>query len=304
MNNSPVLLTGLALLLGAALFVSGPALAAPYGGLAPHKAIYTIKMTAKSSGSPILNISGEMYFELKSGCEAWTTDHRFNLNYEYADSPPMKITSDFTTYEPYAGGALDFNSRRLRNGELFEETRGRAESTPDKGGTAVYNLPEDLRYNLPAGTLHPMAHTAKLVEQVKTGKKFYAATVFDGSDDQGPAEISTFLGKPGSAPAELAKVKEIDQKLLKSPGHNLRMAFFPLSSGEGDAEYEMSALFHENGIISDMTVEYKEFTIHQSLTALQALEPESCDTAAKGGGKKTPEKKKDKNTEKEAPPAP
>lgn len=305
MNNSPVLLTGAALFLGVAFLVPGPAVAAPYGGLAPHKAIYTIKMTAKSSGSPILNISGEMYFELKSGCEAWTTDHRFNLNYEYADSPPMKITSDFTTYEPYAGGALDFNSRRMRNGELFEETRGRAESTPGKGGTAVYSLPEDLRYKLPPGTLHPMAHTAKLVEQAKTGKTFYTATVFDGSDDQGPAEISTFLGKPESAPAALSKIKEIDQALLKSPGHNMRMAFFPLSSGEGGAEYEMSALFHENGIISDMTVEYKEFTIHQTLTALQALEPESCGAAPAGGGGKTaPETKKSGNTEKGVAPAP
>lgn len=303
MNNlSLILLSGAAFFMGAVFAV--PATAAPQGGLAPHKALYHIKMVAKSSGSPILNIGGDMFFELKSGCDAWTTDHRFNLNYEYADSPPMKITSDFTTYEPFAGGALDFNSRRLRDGEPFEETRGRAEIEAGKTGSAVYTLPEELRYNLPAGTLYPMAHTAKLVEQVKSGKKFYAATVFDGSDDQGPAEISTFLGKPGTPPAELLGLKEIDQTLLKSPAHNVRMAFFPLSSGEGGAEYEMSALFHENGIISDMTVEYKEFSVHQTLRALQALEPEGCVTNAKGTKEGPEDKKNKKNTEKETKPAP
>lgn len=268
------------LLAASALLLSGTAAqAAPRTDLAPHKAIYNIKMTAKKSGSPVLNISGEMYFELKAGCEAWTTDHRFNLNYEYADSPPMLITSDFTTYEPYDGKTLDFNSRRHRNNELFEEMRGQAKMDGEKGGAALYTMPADLRFNLPPGALYPMAHTAALREQVKAGKKFFSAVVFDGSDEDGPAEINAFVGKKVDTADLIAPGKDIDPALIKVPAHSLRMAFFPLSAGESSAEYEMSAVFHENGIISDMTVEYKEFTVHQALKALQSVPPEDCAAA-------------------------
>jgi hypothetical protein len=300
MTNFPRYLAGTAL--AAACLWTAPALAGPAAqvGLAPHKAIYNIKMTAKSSGSPVVNISGEMFFELNTGCDAWTTDHRFNLNYEYAESPAMKITSDFTTYESFDGKTLDFNSRRERNGEVFEEFRGRADIAAGKDGMAKYTLPDDLRYKLPAGAMFPMGHTAKLAEAARTGKKFFAATVFDGSDDQGPAEISAFIGKPASAPADLKGVKDVDQSLIARPGHNVRMAFFPLANSESDSEYEMSAIFHDNGVISDMTVEYKEFTVHQSLKALQPLSPEGCGAAQ---GKKD-KKGKGPNTEKEAAPAP
>lgn len=262
-----------------ALLLSGAspaALAATSMDIAPHKAIYEIKMIAKGSGAQVVNIGGEMFFELKAGCEAWTTDHRFNLNYEYIDSPPMQITSDFTTYEPYAGHTLDFNARRMRDGVLFEELRGQAEVTADKEGMATYTVPSDLRFKLPAGAMFPMAHTAFMRDQIAAGKKFFSATVFDGSDDEGPSEINIFVGKDTTFTPPAESKDSIDKTLVSAPAHNLRMAFFPLAKGEAEAEYEMSTIFHMNGIISAMTVEYKEFTVSQTLKALQKLKPEAC----------------------------
>lgn len=254
-----------------------PAGAVARTDLAPHKAIYDIKMIAKRSGSQVLNISGQMYFELRATCDAWQTDHRFNLNYEYTDSPPMLITSDFTTYEPYAGETLDFNSRRHRDGELFEELRGQATIKPGAVGTADYNVPEGMKFDLPAGTLFPMTHTAAVLDAIKAGKKFINATVFDGSDEEGPVEINAFIGKPVNVMATMDPGPDIDANLVNTPAHDVRMAFFPLSNGEAGADYEMNAVFHDNGIISDMTVEYGDFTISQTLKALERVAPEPCD---------------------------
>lgn len=277
----------------ALMLVAVPAAAQPRTDLAPHKAIYNIKMTAKSSASPVLNIGGEMFFEMKAGCEAWTTDHRFNLNYEYADSPPMMVTSDFTTYEAYKGGTLVFNARRKRNGELFEEVRGRAEIAPGKEGAALFTMPDGMRYNLPVGTLYPMAHTAQLRDHVAAGKTFFAATIFDGSNEDGPVEISAFIGRPVDAAALIKPGPEIDADLIAAPARRLRMGFFPLSKSESSPDYEMTALFHDNGIISDMVVEYKEFTVHQTLKALEKQPPEDCVP-----GKAAPEGKDTEKTRK------
>ncbi len=244
--------------------------------MVPHKALYDIEMVSKSSGSQILNISGQMFYEWRLGCEAWTTDHRFNLFYEYADSPPIRITSDFSTYETYDGSSFDFTSRRKRNGELYQEIRGRAEMSPGQGGEALYSIPEGISYDLKPDALFPMAHSLEILRLAQEGKKFYSATVFDGSDEDGPVEINAFIGKKISINKDVKNTPEIDPALINTPAWKVRMAFFPLGEVSTDAEYEMDVNFHENGVISDMLVEYRDFSVTQKLTALEKLESEKC----------------------------
>lgn len=248
--------------------------------LAPHKALYEIRMVSKKSSSRILNVSGRMYYEWKPSCDAWLTNHRFNLDYEYTDGPPLQISSDFSTYEPFDGKSFDYSSRRRRDGELYQELRGHAERAADGTAAAVYTMPQGLRFDMTESTLFPMAHTLGLLEKMKEGQAFFSAPVFDGSDEDGPVEINSFIGKPAPAPdAALLKNPNIDAKLLESPARAVRMAFFPLGQSSPDAEYEMDLVFHENGIISDMQVAYSDFSVTQKLVALEKLAPDACDPA-------------------------
>lgn len=271
--------TGLYVLVCAAFMASPPSWAAG-GGLAPHKAIYDIKMVSRHSGAQVLNISGQMMFEGKSTCDAWTTDHRFKLLYEYADTAPMHITSDFSTYESADGKDFSFTSRREHNGELFEEIRGHAVLDAQKKGEAVFSLPEGLKFDLSAGTLFPVSHTETLLRKVSAGQKFFSATVFDGSDQDGPVEINAFIGKPVTdIKAVTAPAKAIDGTLMASPAHNVRMAFFPLHKPEAEADYEMDIVLHDNGIISDMLIDYGDFSVTQKLVALEKLAGPPCEAA-------------------------
>jgi hypothetical protein len=244
--------------------------------LVPHKALYDIRLVSRHSGADVLNISGQMLFEGKITCDAWTTDHHFKLIYEYADSPPMQVVSDFTTYEPFNGTDFDFTSRRERNGEVFEELRGHATRHPDGTGKAVYSLPEGLEFDMPAGSLFPAAHTAETVAQMRAGKKIFSVPVFDGSDQEGPEEINTIIGKP--VKDVTAAGKAVDAALLESPARAVRMAFFPLNKTEPEADYEMNVVMHDNGVISDMLIDYGDFSVTQKLTALERLENPVCDS--------------------------
>ena len=244
-------------------------------GLLPHKALYDIDLVATHSGSQILNISGQMVYEWKPGCDAWVTDHRFKLFYEYADSPGMKITSDFSTFETYDGKGLSFTSRRYRDGQMYQEIRGHADMN-EKGGEVSYRLPENLGYDLTGGTLFPMGHTLELIRNAKAGKKFYSAQVFDGSDEEGPIEINSFIGKKSVPDSAILKNAKIDSTMLKSDAWSVRMAVFPAKEMEEESDYEMSMNFHENGIISDMLIEYDDFSVTQKLIALEGISAESC----------------------------
>ncbi|MCB1531859.1 MAG: DUF1849 family protein [Alphaproteobacteria bacterium] len=246
-------------------------------GLAPHKALYEIKLVGAKSGSQIVNISGQMFYDWKPSCEAWISNHRFDLLYEYADSPAMRLKSDFSTYEAFDGTDMHFTSQRKRDGQLFEEVRGHAMLNADAGGgNAEYSIPEGVKYDIPPGGVFPMGHTLGLLEQIKKNAKFYNATIFDGSDNEGPININAFIGKPVDRFADVKNMENVDKALLDSPAREVQLAFFPLDNDSATSDYEMDLVFHENGVISSMLVRYEDFTVTQTLKALEPLEAEQC----------------------------
>ena len=281
-----VILTGgimLALCFPARSQAAAPSIAPPAEvRIVPHRALYEIHMISRKSNSQVLNIDGKMYFEWRVGCGNWTTDHRFRISYQYTDSDPMLVTSNFVTYEPFDGKSLMFSTRRSRNGEVYEKLSGSASSSGKEPGEAVYTAPPGLTQDLPPGTLFPMFHTVEMVRQAEEKHKFFNATVFDGSDDEGPVEINTFIGKRIRGLDAVTPGPHIDRKLLDVPAWKIHMAFFPVLKPNPDSDYEMDAVLQANGIISDMRVDYRDFSIVQKLAGLEALPPESC--ADEGGG--------------------
>lgn len=246
--------------------------------LAPHKAVYDIDLVATHSGSQIINIRGKMTYEWKKSCNAWVTDHDFTLKYDYADGPGMRIASDFSTFESLDGKNFDYTSRRKRDGDMYQEIRGHAD-TGAKGGKAVFRSPEGLKFDLAPGTLFPVGHTIELIRKAQAGEKFYAAPVFDGSDEEGPIEINSVIANVVK-PSEIVTGEKIDAGLLKGKAWNVRMAVFPEASQEERADYEMSLIFHDNGIISDMLIEYDDFSVTQKLVSLERASADSCGSAA------------------------
>ena len=240
--------------------------------MTPHRALYDIRLIESHNTAQIVNISGQMYFEWNKTCDAWTTDHRFSLLYEYADSPAMLVTSDFSTWEGHDGRTFVFSTRRSRNGELYEDIRGQAVLNEDgSGGQATYSMPEELTMDLPAGTLFPMMHTFMLSEKMdRMPSPFLNAVVFDGSDAEGPVEINAFLGK--NVTPVIPESDLIEKDLLSGPARKLHMAFFPLVNAfEAASDYEMESVFYQNSVIGDMRISYDEFSIAQDLVAIEPV---------------------------------
>lgn len=251
---------------------------AVHADLSPHRALYRINMVGKRSGASVLNVSGRMMFEWKPDCSAWLTDHRLNVVYDYTDSPAIRVKSDFSTYEPFDGRSMHFSVQKRRNGVLFQELRGSADL--DKGA-AKYSVPHDLSYDLSPDVLFPVSHTLKVLDKMRAGERFYEASVFDGSDETGPVLINAFLGASFDPETLDLSDTKIDQSLLDSPARLVRLAFFPAGDKTASVpEYEMNVVLHENGVISDMIIEYEDFTVEQKLVALDKQD-NTCVTKAK-----------------------
>lgn len=251
-------------------FAADPADPATAAGFAPHKALYKIGLVSTKSGSQIIGIDGQMFYQWEPGCEGWTSDNRFKILYEYADSDPMAVESDFSTFETFDGKNFNFSSQRKRDEEVFEEMRGAALlDQKDGSGEADFSIPDGLSYKLEPGTLFPMQHTLEVLKHIKAGDKFFNAVIFDGSDEAGPIQVNVFIGKEVDGVAGIPTSKDIDASLLQGKARKVRMAFFPLKDNESTSDYEMDIVLHENGVISDMTIYYEDFALSQKLVALE-----------------------------------
>jgi len=247
--------------------------------LASHEAVYDIRMSSSKSGAQILDIRGKMLYSLKKSCVGWITDHRFTMSYEYSDAPAIQVETRFASFESYDGQVMDFSSSRSRNGEIYEEVRGKARigEAVSKDNFVLYSMPKNLRYDLQGATLFPMAHTYKLIDSARQGKRVVNEVVFDGSDDQGPVEINAVIGKQKvNRDDSRGSSKFVDGELLKAPYWPMQLAVFPMDSSSSLADYELSMDVLENGIVRDMNVDYHDFSISQKLVALKSVPPEEC----------------------------
>ena len=239
--------------------------------LASHKAIYDIRMKSAGTGSQVLDVRGKMLFTFKKSCDGWISNHKFALDYEYTGTSPVQIESKFTSFEKFDGTLLNFSSSRMANGEQDQELRGLAKTNINK---ATYSIPENLSFDLSKTTLFPAMHTVKLIEAAEQGKKIVNATVFDGSDDQGPVEINAVIGKKFMGEPD----DKLNQKLTSRSGWSMRLAVFPNAKDDNQttSDYEMTMTLQENGIIRDMLIDYHNFSVTQKLVALEPIIDDTC----------------------------
>lgn len=252
-----------------------PAMAAPQMML--HKALYDVTLTSARNGAQISDIQGQMFFEWNRSCDAWVTDHRSFLTYQYTDGNAARITTDFVTYESLDGTSLNFTSKRAKDGEVYEQYRGSVDLAGEGDAIVAYQEPTYLdEVRLPDGAYFPMNHTLTLLKKAAAGERFFHSVIFDGSDDTGPQDVNIFIGNQTAAPTPEGVA---DKKLMGKKAWPLRLAFFPLADDEylmGGADYEMDLVAHDNGVVSDISIEYPDFTVHQKLTAIEPLDEPEC----------------------------
>jgi hypothetical protein len=272
---------GMAVCLFGCLIFIPPAHAAPVINIATHRALYEFRLASASAGAGIVGIKGRMYFEQDDVCEAWTTEHRFASSYQYAEREAEIDSSHYVAYEAKDQSQFSFSSEREEDGETTEKLRGSVEIAADGSATAVYALPEDLRYGLPKGYMLPTTHTMEVIRHARAGDTFFNAVMFDGTDAEGPVEIGTFIGKKAAIDeitgiAEADK-KKIDATLLTPDAWHVRMAIFPMKEDdEITPVYEMDMILHDNGVVSRVLIDYRTFRVEQNLSALERLPEKKC----------------------------
>ena len=117
------------------------------------------------------------------------------------------------------------------------------------------------------GVLH------RVKRRALAGEHQAPSAVFDGTDGEGPQNVTAFIGRKVEA-------KEHGRgalgALAEQAGWTMRLAFFAEGSKEASPEYEMEIFQLANGIAPRMVVDYRDFSVVLEIQKIEPIPPPAC----------------------------
>lgn len=241
--------------------------------LQPHKAIYALAIDQVKANGGVADADGAIFYEFRESCKAWHVRHRFKLRITRSEKNAVETLFDFTSTEAKDGSRLSFTSVTTTDGKITGKKAGVATIAKTGGeGLVELSVPNKKRVKLPAGTVFPTRHSLKVLDAAAKGTPTIWATIFDGSEETGRhngINVVILGRKPAPGP-------EVSEPVLRRPGWQMRVAYFPAEKGDGKPTYSLRMRFNDNGISRNMVLDYGDFTMKSELKAIEALKKPKC----------------------------
>ena len=204
-------------------------------------------------------------------CDGYAQTQRMLLRIVNTQGDEITSDSNHTTWELRDGTTIRFNSKNEINGEVSEIFAGRAQlEGRGLAGAITFAKPDDLDVPLLAGTIFPTEHFFDLIEAGLAGEATLNRRVYDGSGPRGIYETVARL-TPGASRG----VAEKHDLLHDVASWRVRLAYFAPDDRAGVPEYEVGFRLFENGVATELFLDYRDFTLSGTLARLDYL-PGDC----------------------------
>ncbi len=250
--------------------------------LAPHRAVYDMVLEKASSGSGITNVVGRMVYEFQgSDCEGYTLNMRMATNVTDKQGDALVTDMRSSTWEKGNGKRFRFYSSQYYNNNLTEETNGDARFTKAAKNLSVkLTKPKRKKIVLSDDVLFPTQHSKMLLKSARLGKKIVHSKLYDGSEKGKKLFITTaFIGNKteGGAGHFVGSLKN-SKRLNSLSSWPVAISYFQneVSHGETLPTYELFFRLYDNGVSSDLHINYGDFSIKGKLTEIKFFTPHKC----------------------------
>lgn len=240
--------------------------------LQAHRAVYDLKVEGAMLDEGGTS-RGRLVLEFSSTCAGHLVNQR--LVTRTMDGEGNGIVQDYRAafFESLDNHSFRFNQQSWINGQVIEETDGRAKlKGTGETGDASYVSPEEKPMTLPAGTIFPVGHTLRLLANARSGQTIFDDVVFDGSET-GLYRIATFISRPKPIDDDVAAQYPV---LTGQPSWDVQLAYYPLAEASPVPDFEMSYRLHDNGIASDILLDYGSARFVGRLVGLDLLPDADC----------------------------
>ena len=252
--------------------------------LAPHRAVYEMKLGEADQNSGIIAVKGRMVFEFQgNACDGYTQNMRFVT--EITDKRGTSTLTDLRTsnWEDGAGARFRFNSQHYRDRNLKEIIKGDAKRDLKKSAVNVALFkPSKHKLTLKDQVFFPNQHSVELLKSAMAGKTIFQARIYDGSEKGRKVfNTTTVIGKEGVSgkPSPFPHVANAE-RLKGVASWPVAISYFDdgKASGEELPVYELAFRFYANGVSRNLLINYGDFTIRGMLKEIEFYKSDACES--------------------------
>jgi hypothetical protein len=276
-----------ALVVGVAVTVVAPSQAAPVAAgqavaLAPHRAVYDLKLLRSRGKRALEQVRGRILYDFSgSACDGYALQFR---QVSELDSGEGKVAlSDLraTTWEDGGAKSFRFNSQNFVDRNNIDTVDGRA-NRDDRQVEVRLDKPKPKTFAMGKDMVFPTEHMRLIIEAARAGKSLVELPVFDGSDGGEKiyntltvigAEIAPDQKKPTDAAADKPQLAA----LKRWP---VTVSYFDRAGKKGEGEqtpaYAITFELYENGISRDLKLDYGDFVVAGEMSQLEVKDAPAC----------------------------
>ena len=244
--------------------------------IAPHRAIYEISLVRSGEGSGVSSASGRMVFEVTgSACDGYSMRQRMVVDIGDESGNLGKLDFQIETFESGAGDLYSFDSRTTMNEEIVEAVEGEARRLgPDI--EVKLKQPAEKIVHLDGEVLFPSQHLQAIIDAARDQRSFLSVDIYEGA---GTGETSD------EAAAAIGKATHTRADSLLGGGMRqwpVSIGYFEAKdlaeehTGEGLPSYQMSFMLYENGVTSNLVMDYGDYALSGSLQEIERLATPDC----------------------------
>jgi hypothetical protein len=269
------------------LAANNPAIAqGPAGSvkLAPHVAIYDLKLTSSRGKRALESVRGRIVYDFSgSSCDGYALKFRQVTELDSGEGKVALSDLRTTTWEEGEGKSFRFKSQNYMDHKEISEVDGSADRA--KAGVAVkLSKPEGKKFDV-GEVVFPTEHMRRLIEAALAGKTLLEVAVYDGSESgekiyQSLSVIGRHIGPEEKKPEDAAAGKDLLAGLARWP---VTISYFDKSekkteeqAGEQTPVYAITFEMYENGISRSLKLDYGDFVIDGVMSSLDVRTEKAC----------------------------
>jgi hypothetical protein len=251
--------------------------------LAPHIAIYDLKLTSSRGKRSLESVRGRIVYDFSgSACDGYALNFRQVTELDSGEGKVALSDLRTATWEEGDGNSFRFQSQNFMDQQRISEVDGKADRAKEDVAIKL-SKPEDKKFS--AGkVVFPTEHMRLLIEAARAGKTLLEVAVYDGSESGEKIYQSlSVIGRriaPDAKPEDAAAGKDALAGLARWP---VTISYFDKGAKKADDEpseqtpiYAITFEMYENGISRSLKLDYGDFVIDGKMSSLEVKTAKAC----------------------------